>query len=107
MPAFKERRDAFESRFAHDEALAFKAKARAARRTGLWVAQEIGLAAEQAETLAADLVENQVVRGDGSDFFETVRAQFAASGMPHSETWLRRQIQSIALQAASDTARDG
>jgi len=107
MPAFKERRDAFEARFAHDEMLNFKAKARTARRAGLWAAQELALPAEQAEALAAGLVEAQVAKGEGAGLFDRIRAEFAQSGLPHSETYIRRRLEAISADAEAETRAGG
>ncbi len=107
MPAFKERREAFEARYAHDEMLTFKAKARTARRAGLWAAQEMGLAAAQAESLAGQLVEAQVTKGEGAGLFDRIRAEFAQSGLPHSESYVRRRLEAIAADTEAETRKDG
>jgi len=49
MTNFERREQAFEAKFAHDEELAFKARAHALRMLGLWAAakrRETGIAAE-------------------------------------------------------------
>ncbi len=43
MTTFDEREQAYEAKFAHDEELGFKAKARRDRRFGAWVAAQLGL----------------------------------------------------------------
>jgi hypothetical protein len=42
MADFANRREAFENKFAHDEALRFKAVARRNKLLGLWAAQQLG-----------------------------------------------------------------
>jgi hypothetical protein len=48
MTSFDRREEAFEAKFAHDQELTFKARARALRMLGLWAVEkrgEIGTAA--------------------------------------------------------------
>ena len=50
MTTFDKREEGFESKFALDEELKFKAEARRNRLLGLWVAEKLGLSGEAAAT---------------------------------------------------------
>ena len=61
MPrSFEERENSFETQFAHDETLRFKAVARRNKAVAMWVAGLKGLSAEAAENYATDFVAAQV-----------------------------------------------
>jgi len=105
--AFDERRDAFELQFAHDEELAFKARARASHEFGLWAAGEMQLMQAEAERYAAALREREVRTGSLGRIFEQVRADFQASGLPHSDAWLRRRLDDTLAAMAAFTKREG
>ncbi|MBU6372850.1 MAG: DUF1476 family protein [Alphaproteobacteria bacterium] len=105
--AFDERRDAFEREFAHAEELAFKARARASHDFGLWAAGELRLMEAEAERYAAALRAREVQTGSLARVFEQVRADFHASGLPHSDTWLRRRLNDTLAAVEARTRRDG
>ncbi len=51
-----DRERAFENKFAHDEELRFKIRARRNKQVGLWAAQKLGKTGEAAEKYASELV---------------------------------------------------
>jgi len=62
MTTFDKREDSFEKKFAHDEALRFRAEARRNKMLGLWAAEKLGKSGADAETyskeaIAADVAE--------------------------------------------------
>ncbi|MGH9695134.1 MAG: DUF1476 domain-containing protein, partial [Bryobacteraceae bacterium] len=56
MIEFTKRGEAFEGKFAHDEALRFKAIARRNKLIGLWAAQRIGKSGADADAYASEVV---------------------------------------------------
>lgn len=56
MTTFDERENAFESKFAHDEEMNFKAQARRNKLTGLWAAELLGKSGSEAEDYAKTVV---------------------------------------------------
>ncbi len=56
MSTFDRREEAFESKFAHDEELRFKAVARRNKLLGLWAAEKLGLGADKAQDYAKEVV---------------------------------------------------
>ena len=52
MTTFDKRKEGFESKFARDEELRFKATARRNKLLGLWAAEKMGLQGPQAEDYA-------------------------------------------------------
>jgi hypothetical protein len=60
MTSFDSREEAFETKFAHDEERAFKARARALRMLGLWAAGKRGETGKAAEDYARALIEADI-----------------------------------------------
>ncbi|RMA40736.1 DUF1476 domain-containing protein [Rhodophyticola porphyridii] len=56
MTTFDDREHAFESKFAHDAEMAFKAEARRNKLMGLWVAEILGKTGDEANAYAAEVV---------------------------------------------------
>ncbi|MCC6008165.1 MAG: DUF1476 domain-containing protein [Rhodobacteraceae bacterium] len=56
MSTFEERQSAFEAKFAHDEEMLFRARARRNKLLGLWVAELMGKTGEDAQVYAMEVV---------------------------------------------------
>ncbi len=56
MPTFDDRENAFESKFAHDSEMQFRAEARRNKLVGLWAAELMGKSAEDAADYARTVV---------------------------------------------------
>lgn len=104
MPTFEDRENAFESKFAHDSEMQFRAEARRNKLAGLWAAglmgkSEADAAAYAMEVVSADFEEagsDDVVRklvGDlaGKASAEDVRAKLAEL-MPIAKTQLMGEL---------------
>ncbi|HXW29422.1 MAG TPA: DUF1476 domain-containing protein, partial [Xanthobacteraceae bacterium] len=98
MTTFDEREEGFEKKFAHDEALRFKATARRNRLLGLWAAEKLGLTGADAEAYAKDLVLEEFAEGD-HDVFQKVRRDFDAKGVVQSDHQIRRTMDELMAQA--------
>jgi hypothetical protein len=56
MNSFKDRENAFENKFAHDEEMQFRAIARRNKLTGLWAAEILGKTGDDAQAYAMEVV---------------------------------------------------
>ncbi|MGR3378595.1 DUF1476 domain-containing protein [Salipiger abyssi] len=56
MSTFEEREKAFETKFAHDEEMAFRAEARCNKLLGLWAAELLGKSGTEAEAYAREVI---------------------------------------------------
>jgi hypothetical protein len=101
MTAFDEREEGFEQKFAHEEAMRFKATARRNRQLGLWAAEKLGLAGADADAYAKELVLEEFAEGD-HDVFQKVRRDFDAKGVVQSDHQIRRTMDELAAQAIQD-----
>jgi len=104
MGAFEEREEGFEKRFAADEALSFKARARRNRVLGLWAAQLTGKQGAEAESYAKALVAAQVESADDEALFKTLRADLSAAGVDISDHRIRRKMSEALAQARREIA---
>ncbi len=57
MTTFDDRENAFESKFAHDADMQFRAEARRNKLTGLWAAGLLGLSGDEAAAYAVTVVQ--------------------------------------------------
>jgi len=93
MSTFDEREKGFEGKFAHDEEFEFKVTARRNRLLGLWAAEEMNLAGEDAEAYAKDVIISDFERPGDEDVFEKVWGDLQAKAPGISEHQLRRQME--------------
>ena len=58
MTTFDERKNAFESKFAHDAEMQFKAEARRNKLVGLWAAELLGKSGDAAAAYALEVIKS-------------------------------------------------
>jgi hypothetical protein len=102
MTTFDERKNAFETKFAHDEELRFKATARRNKLFGLWAADQLGRSGADAETYARSVVMADFEEAGDEDVLRKVRADLEAAGKSVSDTELRRKMTELLVRAAED-----
>jgi len=102
MTTFNSREEGFESQFAHDEELRFKAEARRARLLGLWAAEKLGKTGVEAEAYANALVEAAVVRHGEAQLLARVHADFAAAGVDQSDHRIERTMHELLARAVAE-----
>lgn len=107
MTNFDKREEGFESQFAHDEALKFKATARRDKMLGLWAAEKLGLTGAAAEAYANALVVADVEAAGGHDMFGKIRKDFDAKGVSLSDHQIRRTMDELMARAVSETKARG
>jgi hypothetical protein len=99
MTTFDRREEGFEAKFAHDEALKFKAEARRNRLLGLWVAEQLGLSGEAANEYARTVVAAEFGEGRGADVVAKVMADLAAKGITVTEAQIGLKMGELMAQA--------
>jgi len=99
MTTFDKRKDAFESKFARDEELKFKAVARRNKLLGLWAAGLLGKTGEAAETYAKTVVAADFEEAGDEDVFRKIRADFDAAGVAQSDHQIRRTMDELTTTA--------
>lgn len=99
MTTFDSRKDGFESKFAHDEALKFKATNRRNKLLGLWAAEKLGLSGDAAADYAKEVVASDFEEAGDDDVVRKVLADFAAKNVDQSEHQVRRTMDELMGEA--------
>jgi hypothetical protein len=95
MSGFDKRREGYESKFAHDEDLKFRATARRDKLLGLWAAEKLGLSGTAAEDYAKDVVKAEFEEPGEHDVFRKIRRDFDAKKVEMSDHQIRREMDDL------------
>jgi len=99
MSGFDKRREGYESKFAHDQDLKFKATARRNKLLGLWAAEKLGLTGEAADAYAKEVVKADFEEAGDEDVFRKVRGDFDAKKVTVSDHQIRREMEDLMATA--------
>jgi hypothetical protein len=92
MTTFDKREEAFEKKFVIDEELKFKAGARRNRLLGLWVAEKLGMSADEAQAYAKEVIAAEFGGGGDADVIRKVIADLAAGGISVDDAEVRAKM---------------
>ncbi len=106
MTTFEDREDLFEKRFAHDQAVQFKAEARRAKLFGAWVAERLGLSGEDASNYAGDVVVSNLKEAGVGDILEKVIPDLRAKGDQIAESELRDRLEEFMHEAKEQVLKE-
>ena len=106
MGTFDKREEGFESKFAHDEELRFKARARRNKLVGLWAAEKLGITGGDAEAYSDALAVGTLDPND-RDVFSKIRKDFDAAGVAESDDQILQVMNELTLQAADPNRATG
>ena len=96
MTTFDDRENAFESKFAHDAEMQFKAEARRNKLLGLWAAGLLGKDGEAAAEYAREVIKADFQERGDEDVFRKVAADLSGKV---GEAEIRSQMQSLMTEA--------
>lgn len=102
MADFTSRREAFEGKFAHDEALRFNAIARRNKLFGLWAARQLGKSGTEAQTYADTVVIADFEEPGDDDVIRKVVSDLDAAGVPVEEGQVRRALEGFIDRAVDE-----
>jgi len=102
MSTFDKREEGFESKFAHDEELRFKAHARRNKLVGLWAAEKLGMSGAAAESYAANIVAADLDKPNSDSVFGTLRKDFDEKGVAQSDHQIRRTMEEAMEKAIAE-----
>ena len=77
MTTFDDRENAFESKFAHDSEMQFRAEARRNKLAGLWAAGLLGKSGDEAATYAMEVVSADFEEAGDEDVVRKIVADLA------------------------------
>ncbi len=107
MSGFDKREEGFESKFAHDADLRFKAEARRNKLVGAWAADLMGMSGDEAEAYGKDLVKEDLKEAGDDDVFRKIRADFDAKGVDQSDHQIRRTMDEMLAKAVEEIQTKG
>lgn len=107
MTTFEDREKGFERKFAHDEELKFRATARRNKLLGLWAAEKLGLAGDEAQAYAREIVKADLAEPGEEDVFRKVRSDFDAKGIAELDHQIRRMMSEFMAAAVSQLESEG
>ena len=102
MSTFDKREDGFEKKFAHDEALRFKAEARRDKLLGLWAAEKLGKTGAEAEAYAKSVIVADLEEAGDEDVFRKIRSDFDAAKVEQSDHQIRRTMDELLALAVAE-----
>jgi hypothetical protein len=92
MTTFNDREKGFESKFAHDQELQFKAMARRNKLLGLWAAGKMGVTGADADAYAKEVVKADFAEAGDEDVYRKVKADLDAKSSGVSEKEIRNAM---------------
>ncbi len=101
MTTFDKRKDAFESRFARDEELRFKATSRRNKLLGLWAAERLGKSGAEADAYAREVIRSDMQEAGDNDVLRKVHGDLEAGGVQQSEDQVRRKMDELMAEAVA------
>jgi hypothetical protein len=105
MTTFDEREHAFEEKYAHDEEIRFKARARRDKRLGLWAAEKLGKTGPEAENYAAGLVVAEMRKDSAEQIVKAIRADFDAAGINIPDREIHKKMDELLAAAVKEITK--
>jgi hypothetical protein len=104
--SFRDRMKAFEAKFQIDEEQAFKIRARANKKLGLWAADKLGLSGDRAAAYALDVVDADFQEPGIEDVIHKVQVDFTDKGIGIDSPEIRKQLHLFEAKAHKEIVRD-
>lgn len=96
MSSFEDRKNAFESKFAHDAEMQFKAEARRNKLLGLWAAGLMGKSEADALDYAKEVIKSDFEEAGDNDVYRKVAGDL---GDKADEATIRAKMQTLLGEA--------
>jgi hypothetical protein len=105
VTTFDKREKGFETKFAHDEELRFKALARRNRLLGMWAAGLLGKTGPDADAYAKEVVIADLEEAGDEDVVRKLVKDLAGKGV--SDQQIREKMNELLEQAAAQVLKSG
>ena len=99
MTTFDDREQAFETKFARDEEMAFRVTARRNKLIGLWAAERMGLTPAETDSYAKSVVQADFEEVGDDDVVRKLAGDLTAAGVQVEDTELRRLLEEKTVEA--------
>jgi hypothetical protein len=107
MAQFDERERGEEARFALSAELQFKAEARRNKLLGIWAAELMSLAGDDARAYAADVVAADLTAAGEEDVFKKVSADLKGKGLSVPDAVIRQKMAQLKAVAKDQIVSEG
>ncbi|MFN3293910.1 MAG: DUF1476 domain-containing protein [Gemmobacter sp.] len=104
MTTFDDRERAYESKYAHDEEMQFRANARRNKLLGLWAAGLLGKTGAEAEAYAVEVVKSDFQEAGDDDVLRKVAADLAGKA---TAAEVRARMDALLAEAKRQLAAEG
>jgi hypothetical protein len=99
MTSFDDREKAFETKFAHDEEMAFRVTARRNKLVGIWAAGKMGLTPEETDAYAKSVVQADFEEAGDEDVVRKLLGDLTAAGVETSDDEVRQAMSDQLVEA--------
>ena len=99
MTTFDDREKAFETKYARDEEMAFRIRARLNRLRGGWAAAQMGLTPEETDSYCKGVVQAEFEEAGDEDVVRKLVADLTAAGVGTDEAAVRRALDEHTVEA--------
>jgi hypothetical protein len=103
---FEKREKGFEAKFAHDEELAFKAKARRAKLAGQWAANLMGLAGDESAAYVKEAIGAEIEGGQEA-LLAKIKGDLDGKGIERSDHQVSRELEEHLTAAKEQILNEG
>lgn len=102
MSGFDDRQKGMEAKHVHEEQMKFKASVKRNKLLGLWAADQMGMAGEDAEQFAKDVIKSDFEEAGDDDVLRMVQAAMAKHGVEISSSELRAEMDRLMAKAMEE-----
>lgn len=95
MGVFDEREKAFEAKYSYESEVEFRVCSRRARLIGLWAAEQMGMASNDAEAYARDALDADLKNASHSELLRKIEEDLRLHGVEVSEHRLERKMSEL------------
>jgi hypothetical protein len=99
MTTFDDRERAFETKFAHDEEMAFRVSARRNRLLGQWAAEKMGLTPEEADAYSKAVMQADFEEAGFEDVIRKLVGDLTAANVETDEAEVRAALDEKTVEA--------
>ena len=99
MTTFDDREQAYESKFARDQEMAFRVAARRNRLVGQWAAELMGLTSEEADAYAKAVIQADFEEAGEEDVIRKLLGDLTSAQIDIDETRIRAALEAKTVEA--------
>jgi hypothetical protein len=102
MANLEDRKKAFESKYAHDAAMVFKAEARRNRKLALWVGEKMGMSDEEAKAYGSTLIAADMQEAGDDDVIKKIVADAKEKSVTLDEAELKAKSAELLTESKAE-----